>query len=611
MNGAGLGAWFDYTVNGFVIGNIYALLAVGLALIYGVANLVNFAHGSVYVVGAYIGWTAITYLGTPLPLTLAAVVLGCAIIGVAIERVGLRALHGASRIAPLLATIGISLVLDQVVQLLFSPDPRAVPSQVPEWRLAIGGGTIGALDLLIAGIGLVSAAVLYFFLRFTKLGWAVRATAQDSDAAQQMGVDINRVNATVFAIASALGGISGLLVGMYYNHINPAMSFEATLKGIVAQIIGGLGNVPGAIAGSLILGLTESYGIALFGTSYRNLFAFVLLVLMLLWRPNGLFSKRHGLPPEPLTGTFITRSRPLNVPRWAVALVVLAAALLPLTGNPYLLQVGANSLLYAMLALSLTLVAGTVGQVSLGHAALLAIGGYASGLLALDAGWPVALSIPAAGLITAALGTALVFPAFRLTGHYVSIATLGIGEIVSLVILNWTGLTHGAVGLGGVPPLEIFGFDLGTVEGTYWLSLAVLVLLALLQVRLLSSHLGRTWRSIRDDSVAARSYGVSGDRYKALAFGFGGFSAGISGAITAHIYSYINHETFNATISVLALTMVILGGMGNVLGAVLGATLLIALPELFRELAQYRILIYGIVLLLLIRFRPQGLMGTV
>lgn len=606
-----MNAWFDYTVNGFVIGNIYALLAVGLALIYGVANLVNFAHGSVYVVGAYVGWAAITYLGTPLPLTILCVVIVSALVGVGIERIGLRPLHGASRIAPLLATIGITLVLDQIVQLIFSPDPRAVPMQVPEWRIPLGGGTIGALDLLIAGIGLVSAVVLYGFLRFTKLGWAVRATAQDSDAALQMGVDINKVNMAVFAIASALGGLSGLLVGMYYNQISPAMSFEATLKGIVALIIGGLGNVPGAIAGSLILGLTESYGIALFGTSYRNLFAFVLLIAMLVWRPNGLFAGRRSLPPEPMTGTFITRSRPLKVPQWAVAAIIIAAALLPLTGHPYLLQIGANSLLYAMLALSLTLVAGTVGQISLGHAALLAIGGYASGLLALDGGWPVALAIPAAGLITAALGTALVFPAFRLTGHYVSIATLGIGEIVSLVILNWTGLTHGAIGLGGIPPLEMFGYDFGSVESTYWLSLVVLVLLALLQVRLLNSHLGRSWRAIRDDSVAARSYGVVGDRYKALAFGYGGFAAGISGAITAHIYSYINHETFSASISILALTMVILGGLGNVLGAVLGATLLIALPEAFRDLAEYRILIYGIVLLLLIRFRPQGLLGTV
>ncbi len=209
-----LGPWLDYTVNGLIIGNIYALLAVGLALIFGVANLINFAHGSVYTVGAYIGWASITYLHTPLPLTLLLVIAGCALLGMAIERVGLRALHGRSRIAPLLATIGISLVLDQLVQLLGSPDPRALPSQLPDARFQIGAGTIGTLDILIAGIGVGSAALLFVFLRYTKLGWAVRATAQDQDAARQMGVDTDRVNLTVFAIASALGGVSGLLVGM-------------------------------------------------------------------------------------------------------------------------------------------------------------------------------------------------------------------------------------------------------------------------------------------------------------------------------------------------------------------------------------------------------------
>ena len=214
------GPWFDYTINGLVVGNIYALLAVGLALIYGVSHLINFAHGSIYMVGAYIGWLCITYLGTPLPVTLLAVVIGCGLLGMAIERIGLRPLQGSPRIAPLLSTIGIGLVLDQVVQLMFTPDPRGVPLQLPDWRIQIGGGTIGALDLLIAGIGLASALALYLFLRHTRLGWAVRATALDRDAAQQCGVDVNRVNSVVFAIAAALGGVSGLLVGMYYNSVS-------------------------------------------------------------------------------------------------------------------------------------------------------------------------------------------------------------------------------------------------------------------------------------------------------------------------------------------------------------------------------------------------------
>ncbi len=606
-----MSSWLDYTINGLIIGNIYALLAVGLALIFGVSHLINFAHGSVYAVGAYVGWACFTYLHLPLPLTALVVLVACAALGMGIERLGLRPLAGAPRIAPLLATIGISLVLDQVLQIVFTPDPRALPSPLPNWRIHVGDGTIGALDLLIAATGLGSAAVLFGFLRFTRLGWAVRATAQDRDAARQMGVDTDAVNRTVFAIASALGGLSGLLVGMYFNHIDPAMSFQATLKGVVAQVIGGMGNVPGAIAGSLLLGLTESYGVALFGSSYRNLFSFVLLLLVLVLRPNGLFASARGTPPEPMTGTFIAPSRVVRVPSWLVAACVVLAAAAPLIPNiPYVLQVLTNAWLAAMLAISLTLVAGTLGQVSLGHAALLLIGAYASALLALDSGWPVWLSIPAAGVLTALIGTALVVPAFRLRSHYVSIATLGIGEIVGLVILNWESLTRGPMGVTNIPPLSIGGVELDSPQASYWCCLAVLVVLALMQSRVLRSHLGRTFRAIRDDDVAARAYGISLDRYKGIAFAVAGFSAGIAGGISAHLYSYINNETFTSTLSITALTMVILGGMGNLLGAVLGAVALTALPELFRGTAEYRMLIYGVALLLLIRFRPQGVLGT-
>ncbi|AMA56321.1 ABC transporter permease [Bradyrhizobium sp. CCGE-LA001] len=607
-----MSSWVDYTINGLIVGNVYALVAVGLALIFGVSRLINFAQGSIYLVGAYIGWVAVVQLHTPLPLTIILVAVAAAIVGLIIERFGLRPLQNSVRIAPLLATIGISFVLDQLVMLTFSPNPRALPSQLPDIRFQVGGGTIGPLDLLIAGVGLTSALLLFVFLRYTKLGWAVRATAQDRDAAMQMGVDVNRVNQAVFGIAAALGGVSGLLVGMYYNQIDTAMSLQATLKGVVAEVVGGAGNVPGAVIGSLLLGLVESYGVAMLGTSYRNLFAFLLLVVVLVLRPNGLFVSARQAPPEPLTGTFIAPSRPVQIPRWALLVAVAGFAILPLLPvSFYVLQTLINAWLLGMLALSLTLVAGTMGQVSLGHAALLAIGAYTSALLSLTLAVPVGLAVIGGGLMSAALGTLLISPSFRLRGHYVSIATLAIGEIVALVILNWESVTRGPIGISGIPPLSLFGYDLISPASVYWFSLAVMVVLALLQGRLLGSHLGRSFRAIRDDDIAARAYGLGLNRYKSLAFIFGGFAAGISGGIAAHLYSYINHETFNTQQSILALTVVILGGLGNVVGAILGSVALVGLPEVFRVAAEYRILIYGIVLLLLVRFRPQGLLGTV
>jgi len=602
---------FDQTINGLVIGNIYALIAVGLAIIFGVGNLINFAHGSVYMIGAYVGWVCVTMLHLPLPLTFVIVALVCGLLGVLIERFGLRRLQNSARIAPLLATIGISFVLDELTQIIFSHDPQSFPNPLPADRIPIGGVTIGYIDILIAVIGIGGALLFFLFLRYTKLGWALRATAQDREAALQMGVDVNQVNQTAFALASILGGIAGVLVGMYFQTVYPTMSFEAGLKGFTANLIGGLGNIPGAVAGGLVLGLIESYGVAIFGSTYRNLFTYGILLLMLVLRPNGLFSSKRQLPPEPLTGTFIPNKRRIKLPPWLVISGAALALAFPLVvKDPYILQVLTNAWLFGLIALSITLVTGTAGQISLGQAGFVAIGAYACALLMLRLHVPFELALIAAGIIAAILGTLLVLPAFRLRAHYVAIATIGIGEIVSQIILNWRGLTNGALGLISIPPPSIFGIQIVLPRDVYWYTLVLLLIAALLQWRLSRSSLGRIWRALRDDEVAAQAYGIGLNRYKALAFASSAFIAGISGAFAAAMYSYINYQTFTNSISVLALTMAILGGMGNIVGAILGALALTILPELLRGSVDYRYFLYGLVLVLLIRFRPQGILGT-
>ncbi len=602
----------DQTVNGLVIGNIYALIAVGLAFIFGVAHLINFAHGSVFMFGAYVGWFCISRLNLPLLPTFLVVAIVCAIMGVLTEQLCVRPFQSKARIAPLLATIGLSFVLDQVVQILFSPDPHGFTSPLPHDRIFLGDTSIGYLDLLIAAISISTGLLLYAFLRFSRLGWSIRATVQDRDAAQQMGVDVNAVNSLVFIIASILGGIGGVLVGLYFNSVDPNMGLLIVGKGFAANLMGGLGNIPGAIAGSLVLGLVESFGVAVFGPTYRNLFAFVILIAVLILRPGGLFGAKRELPPEPMTGTFVAFSRPIRIPPLIVAIVTGVAIMLPLLlHNAYVLQVLASGWLFAILALSLTLVAGIAGQMSLGQAGLMTIGGYSVGLLMLRLGLSFGVSLIGAALITSLLGTLLVMPAFKLRGQYITIATIGIGEVVNQVILNWESLTNGPLGLSNIPPPSFFGVVLDSVQAIYWVSLALLVGIALLLVRLLKSHFGRTWRAIREDEVAAQAYGINLNRYKMLAFATSGLIAGISGALTASMYSYMSYATFTATTSTLTLTMVIFGGMGNILGAIFGAVALIGLPELFRGLVEYRFLLYGIVLVLLIRFRPQGLLGTV
>jgi branched-chain amino acid transport system permease protein len=426
-----------------------------------------------------------------------------------------------------------------------------------------------------------------------------------------MGVRVNRMNAAAFALASALGALAGVLIGLYYNLLLPTIGFQAGLKGFTACVLGGLGNIPAAMAGGLLLGLGESYGVAIFGASARNLVAYALLLAALFLRPNGVFGGKARSQREALTGSFIPQGKAVRIhPAFGCALVLVAIVLPLAVKSDYLTQVLAGAWISALFALSLTLVGGTGGIMSLGQAGLMAIGAYASGLLAVKAGWSFLPSFLASGFFAAAIGSLLAFPALRLKGHYISIATLGIGEIVNQLILNWESLTQGAMGLSGIPAPRLFGVDFSQIGSFYYLSLAVLVIGALAITAVQASPLGRTARAIREDESAARSLGVDARRYKALIFGIGAFFAGLAGSLTAYLYTYISYETFGSSLSILGLTMAILGGLGNVWGAILGAVILSGLPEILRFAAEYRSLVYGLILLLVLRFRPQGLLGS-
>jgi branched-chain amino acid transport system permease protein len=613
MDLSALAGWGDQVVNGLVLGNLYALLAAGLALIFGVAHLINFAHGSVYMAGSYLGWLFLTQLGWPLWAALPAAMAGSALLGVVLERFAVRPFRKSARVAPLLATLGAGMVLDTLAERIFTPNPRPFPAVVPPDRFVLGGVSLGWLDLFILGATVASALGLFLFLKFSRTGQALRATAQDTEAAQQMGVPVNRVNATAFALASALGGLAGVLVGLYYNTVSPAMGFQAGLKGFTACVLGGLGSVPGAMAGGLVLGVSESLGVAVFGSAARSLVAFGLLLAALLLRPQGIFSgKGKALPPEPLTGTFLPAGKAVRIPvPTALGLFALAAVVPLLFPNPYLLQILTNGWILGLFAVSLTLVAGATGILSLGHAGLMALGAYASGLLTLKLGWPFEAAFVAAGLAAAALGTLIAGPALRLKGHYLSIATLALGEIVNQIILNADPVTGGALGLAGIPVPVVFGHVFSSTTDYYWLTLGVLALGVAAAALVVRSPLGRTLRALREDETAAQALGIRPGRYKALAFAFAGFLAGWAGALTAHLYSYINHETFNSPLSILGLTMVIAGGLGNIGGAVLGAVGLSALPEVLRPVAEFRPLVYGLLLLVALRWRPQGALGAV
>lgn len=598
----------DTIISGLVHGNVYALVAVGISLIFGVTGVVNFAQGSIVGFGAMLGWWYIGVLEWPWWLAIIAVAASSALIGWVINLTTVRPLMKAPPIAALLATFAASMVLDNLSQIIFSPDSRAYPEPLPTSNLPVAGVALGTSDVVAFGFTFAAMAALWAWLRYGRDGQAIRATAADPDAAQQMGVPVARVQNLSFLIASSLGGVAGVFFGMFAGVVSPFSAAFTGTVGFIAAAVGGLGSIIGAVAGGFLLGLLEAIGVYQFGDGFRDLFIFGLFLLVLLVRPHGLFGSRHSVAAEPMTGTFLGAGRPIRLEWWHwLILATLAAIAVPLLGGPVLSAVGTQVAIYAIMAVPLTLLAGSTGQVSLGQAAPVAIGAYASALLVMRLDVPFLLALVLAGTIAAAIATLITQPIWKLGGHYVSLATLALGFVVLAVIRNWDSVTQGAYGLTGIPAPQIFGRPLLTSQGHYLLDLAVLAITLAVVLRIRASHLGTVLAAVGADEVAARSAGLHTRMYKALAYSIAAFFAGVAGALLAHQYNYLDPTVFVIQMSVLALTIVVLGGMNSPFGAVLGAIVLVGLPEALRIAPDVRILLYGLAMIAMIRFRPQGL----
>lgn len=291
-------------INGLTLGSVYALIALGYSMVYSILKLLNFAHGDIYMIGAYLGYGMFVLFytdeGALIPtafiivLMLVVAMVGAGIASVAVERFAYRPLRYAPRIAPLISALGVSFILQNLVQITVSPRP-----------LSFGSGTLIATDnafdigdlkvhvsrLLVIGTTLVLMLGLSYFVRGTRLGRAMRAVSMDLDAAQMMGVNVNQVIVITFFIGAALAGAGGVLVGIVFFSIRHTMGFLAGLKGFTAAVIGGIGSVPGAALGGLLLGLAEAFASVYISITFKDAIAFVLLLIFLLVRPNGLMGK--------------------------------------------------------------------------------------------------------------------------------------------------------------------------------------------------------------------------------------------------------------------------------------------------------------------------------
>jgi branched-chain amino acid transport system permease protein len=278
-------------INGVSLGSIYALIALGYTMVYGIIKLINFAHGDIYMVGAYIGFFATSMLQLPvLPaLIISMVVTG--LLGMLIERLAYRPLRHAPKVSVLITAIGVSLFLEYTTMFFVSPQPRTFPNVMESVTYHMGPFVVNSQQILILVITTILMVVLTYIVQKTKVGKAMRAVSFDTETAQLMGIDANRVISITFGIGSALAAAGGVLVGVYYNSIDPLMGIMPGLKAFIAAVLGGIGIIPGAMAGGVILGVIESLVSGFLSSTFRDAAAFAILILVLLFKPSGLFGK--------------------------------------------------------------------------------------------------------------------------------------------------------------------------------------------------------------------------------------------------------------------------------------------------------------------------------
>ncbi len=283
---------YQQLINGLMLGASYALIAIGYTLIFGVLRLLYFAHGEVFMVGAFAGLYLVILGGANIYVAMLGAMIICAMLGIIAVYVSVRPVAKDRPLAPLISTIGLTIILQNLAVYIFGGQQMAFPETIRQELYRIGPITISSVQIFILVVAIVLMAALWLFIEHTKMGRAIRATAENHETAALLGVDVNRVVLVTFMIGSGIAGVAGVLDGIKNSGISPFMGLSAAVKGLIVMLLGGLGNVPGAMVAGLLLGMIEILSAAYIGTTERDLFSFLILILILLYRPTGLFGAR-------------------------------------------------------------------------------------------------------------------------------------------------------------------------------------------------------------------------------------------------------------------------------------------------------------------------------
>ncbi|SBW07601.1 Branched-chain amino acid transport system permease protein LivM [uncultured Alphaproteobacteria bacterium] len=589
-------------LNGLAGASSLFLVAAGLSLIFGVSRVVNFAHGTVFMIGAYVAWTLIDRLGVNFWLAAPLAALATAGLGGLIEILVLRRLYGRHELLPLLATFALVLIAHDAVPLIWGAQdvigPRA-PGLTG--AVTVMGRRLPAYDLFLIGVAAAMMAALWLLLHRTRFGRVVRAATDDPEMAAALGIRQDRLFTSVFMLGCGLAGLGGAL-RLPRETLHHSLDTQVIVSAFVVVVIGGMGSIGGAFVASGIVGVVSAFGIVVWPQGTLAML-FVIMAAVLVVRPRGLFgaptqqeAHRPLLLPSPPLGGYPRRAK------LAVAGSAAALAGFGLVASPFALDVATQVLIAVLFAASLHLLIGWAGLISFGHAALFGLGAYGAALLgqSLPLGFAIAGGAAAAALGAAAFG-ALVR---RMKGVYLAMLTLAFSQLLFAAAFQWVELTGGDNGILGLwpdPPWD-------TAGGWYALTLALALLAMLALARLYRTPFAYILRAAQGAEARARADALPVDATRVQAFAVSGAVAGLAGALLVFLKGSAFPSLFAVPQSVDGLVMVLLGGVAHPLGPVAGAAAYSLGVTVIATLTPAWHMIVGALILVLTQALPGGLL---
>ncbi len=594
------------------------MVAAGLSLIFGVTRIVNFAHGSFFMVGIYVAYSLVAHLGASMgfwpALLLAAVAVGA--LGAMVEVLLLRRIYRAPELFQLLATFALGLVIKDAVLWYWGPEELLGP-RAPglAGSVSILGRQFPSYDLFLIVAGPVILGLLWLLLTKTRWGTLVRAATQDREMVSALGVNQAWLFTAVFALGALLAGLGGALQ-LPREPANLDMDLNIIGAAFVVVVVGGMGSIPGAYVAALLIaelkaiciwiGLVEIAGVSVSFSKFTLVVEFVVMAIVLVARPWGLFGKPQSISRH--AGVVEAPLRSLGkVYKYAGAAVLLLLALVPVLAaqSPYVTVLLIDVLVAVLFAASLHFIMGPAGMHSFGHAAYFGLGAYGAALLVRSLNLPMEVALVVAPVL-AGLG-AFVYGWFcvRLSGVYLAMLTLAFAQITWAICYQWDVFTGGSNGLTGVWPAEW----LADKRSYYYLTLALVVAGVLVMHRMLYSPFGYSLRAARDSALRSDAIGINAKRVQWVAFVIAGTFAGLAGALYAFSKGSISPESLHVNRSIDGLVMVLLGGVQTLLGPVVGAATFTWLHDTVARSTDYWRAMLGAIILLLVLLFPQGIAG--